>query len=175
MKKNKIIIQNDKEYLSKTIPHFPIEIFPTESLTNTISSLKEIRKIYGGLGLSANQIRNTDHRVFIIGTDYYEMVCINPQIVWKSKETTKMFEGCLSYLGLELPIERPSSIEVIYHDDNGIEKYERLTGLTARCFQHELDHLNGVVFTQHVSKLVLDRATKKQQKQIKKIQQRSFV
>jgi peptide deformylase len=166
----KNIIQKDTQYLSKKIPSFLETSLPSKSISNTISLLKETRKAYGGLGVSANQIRIMDHRVFVIGTDHYEMVCINPEIIKTSKEQTTIYEGCLSYLGLTLPISRPSSIEVSYYDENGNHHYEKLTGLTARCFQHELDHLNGIIFTEHVSKLVLDRATKKQQKQIKKIQ-----
>jgi peptide deformylase len=76
----------------------------------------------------------------------------------------------LSYPGLFLGIERPDWIEVEYTDEYGVVKEGRLQGVTAQCFLHELDHLNGIRFTNHVKPVALQMAKKKQVKIIKKIQ-----
>ena len=75
-----------------------------------------------------------------------------------------MEEGCLSFLDLFLMIERPETIKVYYQDYTGEEKNAQFTGLTARCFQHELDHMNGVVYTHHAKPLAMQMAMKKRSK-----------
>jgi peptide deformylase len=88
----------------------------------------------------------------------------NPEITWSSEEKIKMEEGCLTYLDLFLNIERPISIMVRYQDFNGEKKTAQFAGLTARCFQHELDHMNGIVYTMHVKPLAMQMAVKKRSK-----------
>jgi peptide deformylase len=75
-----------------------------------------------------------------------------------------MEEGCLSYMDLFLNIERPISIMVSYQDFTGEKKTAQFAGLTARCFQHELDHMNGIVYTTHVKPLAMEMAYKKRTK-----------
>jgi peptide deformylase len=75
-----------------------------------------------------------------------------------------MEEGCLSFMDLFLNIERPSSIEVEYQDFKGIIKTAKFAGLTARCYQHELDHLNGIVYTTYLKPLAMQMAMKKRSK-----------
>jgi len=99
-------------------------------------------------------------------------VCINPKIIEASKQTTRLKEGCLTFPFLFLDIERPQDISVEYLDENLEKKEEHMTGIVARCFQHEFDHMQGIVFTEHVSKLKLDMALKKRDKQIKKVQRK---
>jgi peptide deformylase len=88
----------------------------------------------------------------------------NPEITWSSEEKIKMEEGCLSYMDLFLNIERPISIVVSYQDFTGEKKTAQFAGLTARCFQHELDHMNGIVYTMHVKPLAMQQAHKKRAK-----------
>ena len=78
-------------------------------------------------------------------------------------------EGCITYPGLFLKVKRAKTIKVRYIDMNGVEKEQRFDGLTARIFQHELDHLNGIVYISKVSRTVLERSKDKVKKNIKKI------
>ena len=97
-------------------------------------------------------------------------VCINPKITNVTKDLIRYKEGCLTFPFLFLDIERPQDITVEYLDENLEKKEEHMTGIVARCFQHEFDHMQGIVFTEHVSKLKLDMAMKKRDKQIKRAQ-----
>lgn len=120
-----------------------------------------------GVGLSANQIGHL-YRVFVMNDPDTNMswTCFNPEIIGVSEELATMEEGCLSFPGLILEIKRPSEVDVRYQTVTGEWKEEHLTGLMARCYQHELDHLDGVCFISpdRVSKLRLDRAYRKRSK-----------
>jgi len=120
-----------------------------------------------GIGLAAPQL-GLLYRIFIMGDDERFWVCINPEILEKSVEEVIETEGCLSFPGLFFKVKRSEYVKVKYFDISGNEKTETLTGIWSRCFQHELDHLNGVLFTEKVSKLVLDMAKKKRLKDRKK-------
>ena len=141
---------------------------PNPLMELLIKRLKMTMKLYGGIGLSANQC-GVFERVFVIGTDEFQIACVNPRIVGKSPSTIKESEGCLSYPGLYLKIDRPDWIDVEYIDENGQLVQTRLEGITARCFQHELDHMNGVRMVEDVGSVALQMARKKQEKVIKKI------
>ena len=93
----------------------------------------------------------------------------NPKITWKSEEVVHMMEGCLSFPFLGLMITRPKEIEVEYQDYMGETKQTKFTGLSARCFQHELDHQNGIVYTDKVKPLALQQGMKKRNKIMRKI------
>lgn len=157
--------------LSKAIPEYDARSLPNQSMVTLVKRLRMTMKQFGGIGLSANQC-GVFERIFIIGTDDFEMVCINPKVINVSANSVKEPEGCLSFPGLYLKIDRPSEIEVEYLTENGEVKKQRLTGMTARCFLHELDHMNGIKFTNHVGPTSLRLAKQKQQKMIKKIQRR---
>jgi len=116
-----------------------------------------------GIGLAAPQI-GLSLCFFIMKIDSEEFICINPRILEFSSEYELLPEGCLSFPFLELNISRPKTIKVEYYNEKN-EKLEReLTGLKARCFQHEFDHLNGITFDKKISKLVLDIAKRRQKK-----------
>lgn len=136
---------------------------PNPLMELLIKRLKMTMKQYGGIGLSANQC-GVFERVFVIGTDEFQIACVNPRIIGKSPSTIKEKEGCLSYPGLYLKIDRPDWIDVEYTDENGQLVQSRLEGITARCFQHELDHMNGIRMTDHVGPVALQMARKKQTK-----------
>jgi peptide deformylase len=163
--------------LGQKIPEY-VENIPNPTLTSFINDLRDAKKRYGGIGLAANQC-GYPVRAFIIGGDFrgmslVEMVCINPKILKYSPNVEKFKEGCLSYPGLFINISRPSMIEVEYTNEYGEIKVETLSGITARCFQHELDHLEGIKFTDRVGKLALSMAKEKRKKLIKKIQRGQF-
>ena len=92
----------------------------------------------------------------------------NPEITWVSKKKKKDLEGCLSIPGYMADIIRSSSCKVKYLDKNGESKKLHAKGLLARCIQHEIDHINGILFIDHLSKTKKDmilRKIKKQQKE----------
>ena len=117
-----------------------------------------------GRGLAANQI-GIDKRVFAIHLDNQVPFCMfNPKILSASEELVEVEEGCLSFPNLFLKVKRHKSISAEYFDRNNNKCIIELTGMDARCFQHELDHLNGVCFTDNISPLKLALAIKKQRK-----------
>ena len=158
----------DENYpmLKMKIPEFTGSLPDTE-ITELAARLKMTMKLYGGVGLSANQCGMYE-RMFVLGTDQFQMVCINPKIIETEGEIDKGNEGCLSFPGLFVKVERPSIIVAEWSTEQGEVKRARLSGITARCFQHELDHLNGIKFTEHVKPVALQLARHKQQKVIKK-------
>lgn len=88
-------------------------------------------------------------------------VFVNPEIVWSSEEKNVHEEGCLSIPEYYEEVERPARVRVKYLDLDGKEHEEQADGLFATCIQHEIDHLNGVLFIDHLSKLKRDRVVKK--------------
>ena len=88
----------------------------------------------------------------------------NPEILWASDELFCYEEGCLSIPEYFDKVERPARVRVAYLDRSGARVEEEIDGLYAVCFQHELDHLNGVLFTDHLSRLKRDRAMSKVKK-----------
>ena len=86
-----------------------------------------------------------------------------------SKELIRYKEGCLTFPFLFLDIERPQKVKVKYLNEKLETVEEEMDGIVSRCYQHELDHMNGKVFTELVSKLKLDMALKKRDKEIKRI------
>jgi peptide deformylase len=88
-------------------------------------------------------------------------VFINPEIVWSSDEKAPYEEGCLSIPEYYEEVERPLKVRVRYMDLDGKQHEEEADGLFATCIQHEIDHLNGVLFIDYLSKLKRDRVAKK--------------
>ena len=89
------------------------------------------------------------------------LVFINPEILWASQETSVYEEGCLSIPEFYGDVERPAQIKLKYLDIEGRSHEIDADGLFATCLQHEIDHLNGVLFIDHLSKLKRDRVLKK--------------
>ncbi|MDX9702123.1 MAG: peptide deformylase [Candidatus Auribacterota bacterium] len=126
----------------------------------------EVMREDQGIGLAAQQVGLTD-KIMVIDTQDSpdsKMVVINPEITSYSKQTDTMEEGCLSFPGIRANIVRAQTIEVTFYDLEG--KFYRITcsDLIARVFQHEIDHLNGVLFIDRMTpaqKLMLKRKLKK--------------
>ena len=89
---------------------------------------------------------------------------VNPEVLWASDEMFSYEEGCLSIPEYFDAVERPARVRVAYLDREGERIEEEISGLYAVCFQHELDHLNGVLFIDHLSRLRRDRAVSKVKK-----------
>jgi len=98
----------------------------------------------GGIGLAAPQIGRSI-RLFVMDVQGRPRVCFNPQIIEASQIMAEFPEACLSFPGDQCTIKRPDTIIVRYQDARGEWTETNLVGLEARCFQHELDHLDGVV------------------------------
>jgi peptide deformylase len=121
-----------------------------------------------GIGLAANQIGITK-RVFVMGSNNIEgfpspFALFNPVIKEASSELVLDEEGCLSYPGLYLKVKRPAWVLAEYQDSKGNTHEIKVDGYISKCFQHELDHLNGVCFVDRVSQMKLQLAMKKLRK-----------
>jgi peptide deformylase len=118
-----------------------------------------------GIGLAAIQV-GVAKRLFTLDVSKREdqrepMVVINPEITWKSDETNVYEEGCLSIPDFYAEVERPAAIRLKYRDLDFREREIEADGLLATCIQHELDHLDGVMFIDYLSKLKRDRVVTK--------------
>lgn len=150
--------------LSQVMPEFHITQIMQPEIQKFIRQMRKTQAAYNGLGLSANQV-GIGFRMFVIGDG---IVCFNPKIVATHGEPIRKAEGCLSFPGLYLNVPRYGSIDVEYFDENANLVSTHFDGLTAQVYQHELDHMNGVVYTQHVKPVALQMARKRQAKVIKK-------
>jgi peptide deformylase len=156
--------------LQQVMPEYT-EQLPNPIMNKLASRLKMTMKKFGGIGLSANQC-GVYERVFVMGHGENIFVCINPKIIETSEDVIKEKEGCLSYPGMALAVKRPKSIVAEFTDENGVTQRMKFDGITARCFLHELDHMNGVRFVDHVGPVTIRLAKQKQEKNIKKLQRK---
>lgn len=129
--------------------------------------LERMREL-GGIGLSANQV-GVNKAVFAMGIGDVSMVVFNPKIISYSEEEVSLDEGCLSYPGVYVKVKRPISIDVEYQNAKGEFEHKKLSGLSARVFLHEYDHMEGVTMKDRVSKLKWDLAFNRMIKRTKKI------
>ena len=118
-----------------------------------------------GIGLAAIQI-GVAKRVLVIDLDQKEgnknpIAYINPKIAWASEETAVFEEGCLSVPEIWDDVERPARIKCEYLDADGKKQLLEADGMLATCLQHEMDHLNGVLFIDHLSRLKKSMAVRK--------------
>ena len=118
-----------------------------------------------GMGLAANQIGITK-RFFAIGSETFDRfkksaIIWNPRLITESKEKVIHEEGCLSFKGIFIKVERSKVIEVEYETTQGTKETTKLDNMESKCFQHELDHLEGITFNKRISKLRWDMARKK--------------
>jgi peptide deformylase len=146
---------------------------PVERVDDAVRQLADdmLETMYAapGIGLAAIQI-GEPRRMLVMDVaredeDPEPMVVINPEIVWESPELSVYQEGCLSIPEYYADVERPERIGLRFLDREGAERELEADGLLATCLQHEIDHLNGVLFIDHISKLKRDRVMKKFQKQ----------
>ena len=124
----------------------------------------ELMRSSNAIGLAGNQV-GLLRRVFVMKlADGREIGCFNPWIMIGDNDLIDGEEGCLSFPNLWLKIKRHNKITAAYLDNTGKQCIIELEGIDARCFQHELDHLDGITFTEYVSDLKLNMARKKQRK-----------
>jgi peptide deformylase len=123
-----------------------------------------------GIGLAAPQI-GLGHRVLVVDLrredeDDEQIALVNPRVTWQSETRAKQSEGCLSIPGLEEVVERPAEVQVEAHDPDGNPVSLAAEDLLARALQHEIDHLDGVLFLDRVSPLKRRMLMKKWKKQL---------
>jgi len=131
----------------------PVEVFD-DGLRNLVLDMIEALRAANGVGLAAPQI-GVSSRVVVIDTEYGEApprVFVNPEIISTSDETVVEDEGCLSLPGISLDVKRSARVSVKAQNEKG-EEYviDDASGLLAKALQHEIDHLNGILFIDHVS------------------------
>ncbi len=122
-----------------------------------------------GIGLAATQVGDL-RRVLVLDVAQKEggkepMFFINPEITWESPEENVYLEGCLSLPGQFADVVRPKTVKVKFLDYNGKAQEIEADELLATCIQHEIDHLNGVVFVDHISSMKRDIIMRKLKKE----------
>ena len=135
------------------------------SLRKLVEEMFETLYAAPGIGLAGIQV-GVAKRVIIMDLSKKDdtrkpEVFINPEITWASEEKSTYEEGCLSIPEYYEEVERPAVVKVKYLDLEGKAREVEAGGLLATCLQHEIDHLNGILFIDHISKLKRDRITKK--------------
>ena len=120
----------------------------TKDITKLIKDLRDTVKKAEGLGIAAPQI-GVSEAVCLALFNGKMHALVNPEILWRSKETGVMEEGCLSLPGENVDVERPVEVTVRYVDEKGAQQERKLHDLDARVVQHELDHLNGVLIVDY--------------------------
>lgn len=133
----------------------PVETFD-QSLLDTCNQMEQIRDTHNGIAIAAPQV-GVSQRIVVLSFEPH--VLINPTIIGSSGKM-KFKEGCLSFPGLWLEIERPSKVVAEYQTIDGTKETRTFTGLHAVVVQHEIDHLNSIVFTSKVSSIRLALAEK---------------
>ncbi len=113
-----------------------------------------------GIGLAANQV-GIPYRVFAMRGSPENFVCFNPKLVQPSEMEVTLEEGCLTFPGLLVRVKRPQHVRVRFTMANGETVTKQFTGMTARIFQHELDHLDGVIFYNKAHRYHREQALRK--------------
>lgn len=131
-----------------------------DDLRLILDRMMKVMEKANGIGLAANQI-GIDKRFFVLDVEGRKLKIINPEILEFGDELIEFEEGCLSIPGVYRNVTRPEKIRVKYMDENNEVHEELLGGLISRAFQHELDHLDGVLFIDKISPLSRNLIRKK--------------
>ena len=147
-----------------------------EDIQKLMDDLLETLYAAPGIGLAAIQI-GVPKRVIVIDLSRDEdkknpMYFVNPEIIWKSEDQSIYEEGCLSVPNQFAEINRPKTCHIKYLDYNGNQQETKVEGLLATCIQHEIDHLEGVLFVDHITKLKRDLILRKLRK-MKKLEKKA--
>ncbi len=131
-----------------------------ESLREKLNEMVKLMRKANGIGLAANQVE-TAQRFFVLEVDGNVKKIINPEILEFGDEIVEYEEGCLSIPMIYKKVNRPDRIKVKYYNEKEEEITEELTGMWARAFQHEFDHIDGVLFIDKLSPMNKRLVTKK--------------
>jgi peptide deformylase len=155
------LIDYDSAILEQELPLFDFNnppVDPQELAKNLLETMRHHR----GIGLSANQV-GLPYRVFVMEGDP-PFACFNPKIVDVSQEIVSLPEGCLSYPGVNVPVKRPAHVRVRFSAPDGNVITKKFTGMTARVFLHEHDHLQGVNFLRKMHPVHKEKALRQLKK-----------
>lgn len=141
---------------------FTVDGDPNELIKKMIKVMME----NNGIGLAAPQV-GISKRIFVMGNQDKIFACINPEVIEASGNDMDL-EGCLSFPDLWLRVRRADKINVKYYNTLGNEVNTEMTGLMARVFQHERDHLDGICYDTRVGKLSLELAKGRRKKRLRK-------
>ena len=159
-----------REIITVPDPRLKLVSQPVEKVDDELRALMDdmLETMYAapGIGLAAIQV-GVPKRVIVMdlksgeedASDVRHLV--NPEITWRSEETVVCEEGCLSVPGVYDEVERPARVRVKYLDYQGSPREEEAEGLFAVCVQHEMEHLEGILFIDHLSRLKRERAVKR--------------
>jgi len=140
-----------------------------DDIRRLLDDMSETMYAAPGIGLAAIQVA-VPKRVIVLDTapedeeDRKPLFLINPEVTWESEDFNVYSEGCLSVPEHYADVERPASVRVKYLDYNGELREDLMEGLAATCVQHEIDHLDGIVFIDYLSKMKRGMIIKKVQK-----------
>ena len=148
----------------------PVTVFD-DGLKKLVADMAETMYAAPGIGLAAIQV-GVPKRVIVMDISREEdgkqpRYFVNPEILWASEEVVPYEEGCLSVPEIYDEVERPARVKLRYLNYQGEAVEEDAEGLFAVCIQHEMDHLEGVLFIDHLSRLKREQAVKKVKKQAK--------
>ena len=139
-----------------------------QKIKSLLDDMLEIMYKSNGIGLAAPQVGILSRLIVMDCSDKNNkkspLKFINPEILEISREMSEFEEGCLSLPAQFAKVERPEVVFVKYKDENGKNNKKKFYGLEATCLQHEIDHLNGKLFVDHISKLKRNRILQKLQK-----------
>lgn len=156
----KLLEEGHKQLKEISEPYnFEIDGDPTE----LIKSMTKVMFENNGIGLAAPQV-GIKKRLFIMGNEEQLYAIINPTIILKEGDVVKDIEGCLSFPKLWLRVNRSDKIQVSYQDITGQKISTDFSGIKARVFQHEYDHLDGICFDTRVGPVALDFAKEKRRR-----------
>ena len=143
----------------------------SEEVKKILNDMAETMYNAPGIGLAGNQVGVLKRLVVMdCSTDEEDpnlIKMINPEIVTSSDEKEELEEGCLSIPDHKSIVKRPANVKVKYLNIDGIEKTLDAEGLLAACVQHEIDHLNGILFVDHISRIKRDMILRKVKKQLR--------
>jgi peptide deformylase len=159
-----MIIKEVKRLREKVTEYWSFEK-PQKDTAEFANELIDAMWLNSGLGISANQL-GYNYRVFAMRGETKEssIVCFNPEIKDFSPEMNTMDEGCLSLPDVFARVVRPAHVAISYLDKDRKEEGQLASGMTARVFQHELDHLDGILFTDRIGDFARQRAFEKAKK-----------
>lgn len=162
----KLDIINVPDPLLKTVSKPVAQV--DDRVRTLLDNMLETMYAAPGIGLAAIQVAVAE-RMIVLDTSMEEeekrpQFFINPEVVWESEERNVYSEGCLSVPEHYADVERPASVRVKYLDYNGEMQEQLMEGLDATCIQHEIDHLNGIVFIDYLSRLKRNMIVRKVQK-----------
>lgn len=162
---NMQLIKNTDPLLRKPAKELSLDQIP--AMREQFSQMHDVMHARGGIGLAAPQV-GLDANVFVMEWMGVQRTCINPIILEASEERYEAEEGCLSFPGLRLTIERPNWILAGWYDEDAQPKTAKLVGMEARVFLHEWDHCQGILFTDRVGKVTLMLAKKRAEKEARR-------